>query len=79
MDLQITKEAAVVLRSMIVTCGSTGCFEAMKALDAVNNEASLLEIGLDKNGNWRMSVFQRLQWYASENNIGRFEKEDIAK
>ena len=79
MDIKITPKGAKVLRSMIVSCGTAGCFEAIKRLDALKEVTDLSEIGVDEKGEWRMSVFQRLKWYAEDKKIEIFEVEDIVR
>lgn len=79
MDPTIDSKAALVLRQLILTCGSAGCFESMKRLEAVKGATSLAEIGRDDDGHWRMSVFQRLLWYANEHRLERFEVDDLVR
>ena len=73
----ISSGAAKVLRAMIVSCGSSGCFEAVRDLANVDEKVSIEEIGLDKSGNWKMAVFQRLLWYAREEKIEEFSTFDM--
>jgi len=77
-DLLITPGAAKVLREMIVCCGNSGCFEAIKVLKTVKKNVRFNKVALDKDGNWRMSVFQRLGWFATDENLSILDTSDIA-
>jgi hypothetical protein len=79
MEIVITPRGAKCLRAMILSCGTAGCFEAIKMLESVSQKTSLTEIGLDKSGEWRMSAFQRLQWYANDKEIKKFDAEEIVR
>lgn len=75
----ISPGGAKALRAMIVTCGSSGCFEAVRRLDAVDKPTSLVSLGQDKDGNWLMAAFQRLQWYAADRGLKTIEVADIVR
>lgn len=60
----ITPQGAKVLRGMIVSCGSAGCFEAIRLLEGIRVRVPLTAVGLDQSGNWRMAAFSRLKDYA---------------
>lgn len=78
-DLLITPGGAKVLRAMIVSCGNSGCFEAIRDLEAVSKDLPLSAVALDADGNWRMSVFQRLGWFAADENLKLLDIFDIAR
>ncbi len=79
MEPSITPRAAKVLGSMIVTCGTSGCFEAFHRLAGARSQVALSEIGTDGEGNWLMSVFQRLKWYAADESLEVLDTADIVR
>jgi hypothetical protein len=75
----ITPAGAKVLRAMIVSCGSAGCFEAVKNLEAVAETSPLATVGMDAQGHWLMAAFSRLKDFAVDEGIGELDTFDIAR
>jgi hypothetical protein len=64
---------------MIVSCGSAGCFEAVKNLEGVTKTVPLTSVGMDKQGHWLMAAFSRLKDFAIEENVSNLDTFDIAR
>ena len=78
-DIMITPGGAKVLRAMIVSCGSAGCFAAIKLIEAVTEPVALTSVGLDASGHWHMAAFSRLKDYAVDRGLTLLDTYDIAR
>lgn len=77
-SLQITKPAAELLRSMIVSCGNINCFEAMDVLENVSNTVEYDSIAKIPEYSYRLKAFERLEKYAELNHLSRIDVYDVA-
>jgi uncharacterized protein (DUF3820 family) len=75
----ITPDGAKVLRAMIVSCGSAGCFEAVKNLEAVTETVPLSSVGMDASGHWLMAAFSRLKDFAVDEGVVELDTFDVAR
>jgi hypothetical protein len=68
-DLLITPAAAKLLRSMVVSCGSSNCFETMRLLDEVEETTELEPIAKIEGYGYRLKAFERIYRFAREQNL----------
>jgi|GEM_PF-1747379 len=75
----ITCEAAKLIRSMVVSCGSTGCVATMKLLDSQTGTVPYDSISKIEGYSYRLKVFERLQHYANQEGLKTIEVADVAR
>jgi hypothetical protein len=79
MSILITPGGARVLRAMIVSCGTAGCFDSIKRLENVKVRVPLTAVGQDAEGNWQMAAFSRLKNFAVEEGITVLDTYDVIR